>query len=78
MRWRSIIHAEGVFGEGWQRRRYHPRRRHVGWVFIISSKQGCGLPVLRDPMRLLAQILEVVGADAEFQHFLDHRQAVRK
>jgi hypothetical protein len=31
MRWRRIIHAEGVFGEGWQRQA------------ISSTPEACGL-----------------------------------
>ena len=39
--------------------------------------QGHGLLVRQDPLKLQTEILEVIRADAEFKHFLDHRQEVR-
>ena len=75
MKWRSIIHAEGVFLRGGKAQA------------ISSTPQACGvgfrhperaevLPVRRDPVKLLTEILEIAGADAEFKHFLDHRQEI--
>jgi len=52
---------------GVKSRRYHSCR----------GRAGCfhrrGLAVRLDSLKLLTGILEVVGPDAEFEHFLDHR-----
>jgi hypothetical protein len=49
-------------------------------VWFPSSAQrrarGWCLPGRRDALELVAEILEVVLADRQFPHFLDHRQEI--
>ena len=57
---------------------YHPRRRRAVWFSIIRAEartgRGC-LPVC-DALELVAEILEVVRADAQFPHFLYHGKEI--
>ena len=78
----GIIHAEGVFfgGRGGSAISstpqacglvfHHPRRRRA------SGIGGEGLPGLGNAFELVAKILEVIRADAQVEHFLDHRQKI--
>ena len=59
----------------------HARRRAV-WLSIVRAKgahlelvaeESGGLPFLHDPLELVAEILEVIWADAQIEYFLDHR-----
>jgi hypothetical protein len=75
---RIIIHAEGVFIGVLGSRRYHPRRRRAVWFSIIraGARTGRELPGWRDALKLVAEIEEVVLADTQFRHFLDHWQKI--
>ena len=58
----NIIHAQacGVLS-------YHPRRRRVGvWDFVSLAESAARLDEASDPV---AQILEVLWFDAQFQYF---------
>src|SRR5208337_1336403 len=74
----GIIHAVGV--PGWLGRggQYHPRRRRAGWFFIIPRvwPESTGLGSFEEALDLVAEILEVIRADAEFEDFLDHGREV--
>src|SRR6476646_540087 len=65
----------GPYGSG----RYHPRRRRAVWFSIIRAEaraRGWCLPGWRDALKLVAEIEEVVLADTQFRHLLDHRQEI--
>ena len=53
----------------------HAGRRAV-WFSVIRAEASTGLSGWRDALELLAEILEVVRADAQFAHFLDDRQEI--
>jgi hypothetical protein len=72
----SIIHAEGVLEWCWGGQPY-PRRRRAGWVSIIGAEgahPAGGGDWVCDPV---AQISEIVRADAQAEYFIDHRKEVR-
>src|SRR5689334_8116261 len=59
--------------------RYYPRRRRAGCSSIIRAEGAHqewevvpGLPLRRDAFEPIAEVSEVVRADVQFQHFLNH------
>lgn len=38
----------------------------------LVGKDGAGLPWWRETFELVAEIVEVIRADAQIEHFLDH------
>ena len=72
----TIIHAEGVFLWDETSKQYYPRRRRAGWCSIIRANGAHGLPILGDPFELAAYVLEVIRADTQANHFVDHREEI--
>ena len=67
----------------WRSRRYHPRRRRAAWFSIIRANgahrelgAAKDLPDWYDLLEFVAEILEVVRADAHAEHFLDHGKEI--
>jgi hypothetical protein len=77
----AIIHAEGVVWREWMRQAISSTPKACGLVSVIRAEgaygadaEGRGLP--RDAFEFLTEILEVIRADAQTEHFLDHRQEI--
>jgi len=76
---RAIIHAEGVFlgGSGGAGGFIHAEGVRVGFHHPCPRPhRRAGLPCWRDAFELVAEILEVIRADAQAEHFLDHRKQI--
>ena len=72
---RVIIHAAGVFvGRAVWDRAISSTPQACGLVFHHPRRGARGLPGWRDALKFVAEIVEVVLADTQFRHFLDHRQ----
>src|SRR5258708_26962190 len=64
----SIIHAAGVrFG-------FHHRRQRRARELVANG--WAALPRLGGPFELATEVLEIIRADAQAEHFLDHWQEV--
>jgi hypothetical protein len=72
----GIIHAEGVHCWEWRGEALSSTPQACGLVPIIRAEgaHACGrLPGWRDAFELMAEMLEVIRADAQLQHFFDDR-----
>ena len=84
-----IIHAEGVWEWCWGGQPY-PRRRRAGefsssapkariLLVVVTGfavKDSADLPGLGEAFHPVAQVSEIVRADAQAEHFVDHRKKV--
>src|SRR6266700_7179892 len=76
---RAIIYAEGVFlgGSGGGGGFIHAEGVWVGFHHPCRRPhRRAGLPCWRDPFEFVAEILEVLWADAQAEHFFDHGKEI--